>query len=225
MDVTMEMTTQRRKLTQPLEWVVVFFGRLMLFAILAGVGFTVFGSGSIFGFGSRDVCAIQPRSSYSNSDWTLPRGVGLAPRPGTSIGLDAPLQACVSHPGLTQRTLSTLENLPGWLVWCGILLLLWQIIRSARRDGPFTPQVAAAMWRLGWLILVGSVVAGAVNSLATDQLLATMLTGSHPSLLDPVAAAVRALVPVPALTGAALLTFARIVKLGAAMDDEIKGTV
>jgi hypothetical protein len=30
---------------------------------------------------------------------------------------------------------------------------------------------------------------------------------------------------VPALAGAALLTFARIVRLGAAMDDELQGTV
>jgi hypothetical protein len=34
-----------------------------------------------------------------------------------------------------------------------------------------------------------------------------------------------ALLPVPALAGAALLTFARIIRLGADMDDEIKGTV
>ena len=31
--------------------------------------------------------------------------------------------------------------------------------------------------------------------------------------------------PVAALAGAALLTFARITRLGAAMDDEIRGTV
>jgi hypothetical protein len=38
-------------------------------------------------------------------------------------------------------------------------------------------------------------------------------------------APIRGLFPVPALTGAALLTFARIIRLGATMDDEIKGTV
>jgi hypothetical protein len=35
----------------------------------------------------------------------------------------------------------------------------------------------------------------------------------------------QAMVPVAALAGAALLTFARITRLGAAMDDEIRGTV
>ena len=36
---------------------------------------------------------------------------------------------------------------------------------------------------------------------------------------------IRALLPVPALAGTALLTFARIIRLGADMDDELKGTV
>jgi hypothetical protein len=35
----------------------------------------------------------------------------------------------------------------------------------------------------------------------------------------------KALLPVPALAGAALLTFARITQVGAVMDDEIKATV
>jgi hypothetical protein len=37
--------------------------------------------------------------------------------------------------------------------------------------------------------------------------------------------AVRAVMPVPALAGAALLTLARIFRVGAAMHDELKGTV
>jgi hypothetical protein len=47
----------------------------------------------------------------------------------------------------------------------------------------------------------------------------TTLYGSLLTLLfDP-------MLPVAALAGAALLTFARITRLGAAMDDEIRGTV
>ena len=37
--------------------------------------------------------------------------------------------------------------------------------------------------------------------------------------------AIRAVLPVPALAGAALLTFARIIRLGADMDDELRRTV
>jgi hypothetical protein len=36
---------------------------------------------------------------------------------------------------------------------------------------------------------------------------------------------IRATMPVPALAGAALLTLARIFRLGVTMDDELRGTV
>jgi hypothetical protein len=42
---------------------------------------------------------------------------------------------------------------------------------------------------------------------------------------DAITEPIHTLLPVPMLAGAALLTFARIIRLGADMDDEIKGTV
>jgi hypothetical protein len=114
-------------------------------------------------------------------------------------------------------------TLPSSLVWVAVLLLLWRVIRAARQTGPFTVQAAAAMRRLGWLIIGGTAVAGAVQGFALDQLLNRMLTpnGYGDAFLEPF----HALLPVPVLVGAALLTFARIFRLGAAMDDEIKATV
>jgi hypothetical protein len=50
-----------------------------------------------------------------------------------------------------------------------------------------------------------------------------MMTTGNRTLIGPLESVTVFLVP--ALTGAALLTFARIIRLGAAMDDEIKGTV
>ena len=70
------------------------------------------------------------------------------------------------------------------------------------------------MRRLGWLIIAGSVVAALIQGFAQDELLNTMLV-PRTSFYNLI----------PALAGAALLTFARFVRLGADMDDEIKGTV
>ena len=42
---------------------------------------------------------------------------------------------------------------------------------------------------------------------------------------DAITGIARALFPVPVLVGAALLTFARIFRLGAQMDDDLQGTV
>ena len=57
-----------------------------------------------------------------------------------------------------------------------------------------------------------------------DQLLNTMLT-ARDHFGDVVTEPFHALLPVPRLAGAALLTFARIIRLGADMDEEIKATV
>jgi hypothetical protein len=88
-----------------------------------------------------------------------------------------------------------------------------------------SPSVAAAMRLLGWFIIAGAVLAAAVVELATVTLLRTMVAPAPEGIGTVVVAAGRAVLVVPALAGGALLTFARIVRLGAAMDDEIKSTV
>ena len=104
-----------------------------------------------------------------------------------------------------------------------MLILLWPAPGS-RGTGSFTVQAAVAMRRLGWLIIAGTAAATAVQGFALDQLLNTMLTPPTAGG-DAVLEAFHALLPVPLLAGAALLTFARIIRLGAAMDDEIRATV
>jgi hypothetical protein len=85
------------------------------------------------------------------------------------------------------------------------------------------------MRRLGWLIIAGTAVAVLVQAFAQHELLNTMLTRPvtfinflYASLLT---LPFNPMLLVAALAGAALLTFARITRLGAAMDDEIRGTV
>ncbi len=218
----MAIMQQRRRLTQPLESITWLLGRLLAFALIAGVAFTVFGSGSFEGFGrSAPICATQPNAGYDNGGPYIHPGV--AARPGASITINGTLQACASHPSIGQRVLYTLMDLPGVLVWAVVLFLIWRVIAAARRDGPFTVGVAAAIRRLGWVVLVGNIAAGAVQGLALDQLLNTML---KPGIRydDAITGMFHAL-PIALLVGAALLTFARIFRLGAQMDDEIKGTV
>jgi hypothetical protein len=216
------MTTERRKLTEPLGSVTAIFGGLLLAVTVVGVIVTLAGSGSLWGFGHEAICATQP-GTYGSSDWGTAH-LGVTARPGASIAINGALQACAAHPGTGQRALYTLMGLPGWLVWGSVLFLLWRLIGAARRTGPFTVQTAAAMRRLGWLIIAGSVVAALIQGFALDELLNTMLV-PQTSFYNLIFAALYALLPVPALAGAALLTFARFIRLGAEMDDEIKATV
>jgi len=216
------MTTQRSRLTEPLGSVTAIFGGVLLLVAAASAVFTVAGSGSFGGFGDATICATQPDTVYGGSEWTS--HLGIAARPGATVSINGTLQACALHPGFGQRVLYTLMSLPGALVWGSVLFLLWLVIRGARRTGPFTAQVAAAMRRLGWLIIAGSAVAAAVQGFALDQLLNTMLVAQD-HFGDVISEPIHALLPVPVLAGAALLTFAHIIRLGTDMDAEIKTTV
>jgi hypothetical protein len=214
----MTIDDERRGLTEPLESVTRFFGALMITAALVGVAFLVFGSGS-FGGVPGTVCVTQPGAEYSSSDWNTPF---VTARPGSSVSIIGNLQVCADHPTLGQQALSILAALPAVLFWGGVLFLLWRMMLSARRNGPFTPRVAAAVRRLGWFIIIGSAAAAVVHLIAIDTLLTIMskITNPFPNLI-----LVPLHLPVPVLTGAALLTFARIVNAGAAMDAEIQATI
>ncbi len=214
-------TPEHAKLTEPLRTVTAVFGGVLLLAVAATVVFTVVGTGSVGGFGNTAVCVTRPGAAYGGG---LPSHFGVAARPGTTLSLNGMLQACAAHPTGIQRVLYTLMSLPSALVWAGVLFLLWRVIREAGRDGPFRAHIAVTMRRLGWLIIAGSLAVSAVQGFALDELLNTMLVAQD-HFGDLITAPVTGLLPVPVLAGAALLTFARIIRLGADMDDEIKGTV
>jgi Protein of unknown function (DUF2975) len=214
----MTIDNERRRLTEPLGSVTTFFGALMIIAALAGVAFLVFGSGTYGGLPG-DVCVTQPGTQYGNGEWNTP---AVTARPGHSISIIGNLEVCADHATLGEQTLNIVVYLPAVLFWGGVLFLLWRMMVTARRNGPFTPRVAAALRRLGWFIIIGSTAAALVHLIAIDALLTIMtrITNPFPNLI---------LVPlhltIPVLAGAALLTFARIVKAGAAMDAEIQATI
>jgi hypothetical protein len=228
-DVDVMTTTERRKLTEPLESVTGFFGMLMVLTLAIFAGLWAFGSGSFSG-GPGPVCENQPGATYSSS-WQTPY---VSAKPGASIEIVGTVQACTTHPGIGQWVLYGLAEVPTVVAWCGVLLLLWRMIRVAGREGPFTPAVAAAMRRLGWFILAGSLTVAVLRALSTGLLLSGQLeagpnqggeTIGGDLFVALVWGVIRATMPVPALAGAALLTLARIFRVGAAMDDELKGTV
>jgi hypothetical protein len=222
------VTTQRRKLTQPLGSVTVIFSALLMALLALMAVSTLRGSGAIMGFGHTFICTNAP-GTYGSGNWSL-SPFNISARPGASVQVNGTIQACTGfHPAVTQRALYALTSLPSWLMWGAVVFLLVRLIILARREGPFTLPTAAVMRRLGWLIILGTAVAALIEAVAQHELLGTMLTMPD-SLMTFLFSSMFALpsnpmVPVAALTGAALLTFARITRLGVAMDDEIKGTV
>jgi Protein of unknown function (DUF2975) len=214
------MATDRR-LTEPLRSVTYIFGGLLLaFTTIAAIS-AIAGAGTIGGFGRGPVCVTQPDSWYGGDNWAAQ--FHIATQPGASVSINGALQACAPHPSFYQRLLYTLTGLPSVLVWAGVLFLLWRLVRAATLNGPFTGSIAVGMRRLGWFIIIGSLVAASAQGAATDALLNSLLREQN-AFGDAVPRFLSVL-PVPLLAGAALLAFARIIRLGAAMDEEMQATV
>jgi len=205
-------------LTEPLESVTLFIGLLLLSAVGGVVAVNVLSHTGVL---PGSLCVHQPQAQYGNSDWA--QSVVTA-RPGASVSIDGSLQACLDHPGAGQWVLYGLMLIPPVIVWTGSLFLLWRTIRMARLAGPFTPQVASAMRRLGWFILGGSATVAVIHAAALGALLVQMISLPSPFAFV-IYGAVRGVLPFPLLAGAALLTLARIMRLGAVMNDEIRATV
>lgn len=169
------------------------------------------------------VCATTPFSAYAGT------AAGYAARPGAAIQTDGAVQACAPHPSTVQWTWHLLMRLPGPILWATVLLMIWQLVRAAQRNGPFTARIAAIMWRLGLVVLIGAAIAGAISELGSDLLVRTLMVNppyvGWGMSLDVLYGAVRALLPVPLLAGAALLSFARIIRAGVVLDEEVRATV
>jgi len=205
------------KSMRPLSRVADVYGRFLALA-----GFSVVVS---FATGERgSVCATMPGVADNAP-------AGYPARAGAVIHGDGVVQACASHPSAAQWVLDGLMRLPGPLVLATVLVLIWQLVREAGRNGPFTARTAGIMWRLGLVVLIGTAVAGAVSRLGTDLLLQMFLqdppyTGAPVVFADMLfSGSLHALLPVPALAGAGLLTFARITRTGVALDEEVRATV
>jgi hypothetical protein len=222
------MAPRTRKLTEPLATITFLFGAFLTALMVLAIANTLVGrGGSLTGYGHTAVCATDSNIGIGGDPPApIPE---FATRPGASLNDNSNLSACVMHPALGQRLLSTLTGAPSILLFAGILLVVWRIIRSAGRGGPFTPHIAAMLRGLGWLIIVGTMVVAAIQEAASLLLLNTMLAHHVASLAGALgyaaSSAIWALLPERILIGGALLTFARIMRLGSAMEDEIKATV
>jgi hypothetical protein len=199
-----------------------YSGFMVLYLVFAGVSV----KDGYFGGGySRGALCINTNYPVSAVRW-----LGVAAEHGASVSVTGFVQACALHPSSAQWVLFLLTKLPGPALLVCVLLLVWQLIGHASIRGPFTGQAAAIMWRLGWVVIAGTMIAAALRALGTDLLTPMLMT---PATSAPVGTAVdvvlyepvKALFPVAALAGAALLTFARITRTGAVMDEELKATV
>lgn len=206
---------------RPLSRIAGFYGRFLLL-YLAGFAWYV-SHGLNGGPGpAGSFCVDSGRTNYGTMQ-------GEAALPGATLRLGGDISACALHPSAGQWGLYLLTRLPGIVLWVVVLLLIWRLITEAGRGGPFTTRAASVLHQLGWVVIAGSMVAGALTHLGADVLTQMLMTpapfDASGIVVDVLFAPIKALFPVPALAGAALLTFGRMTRAAAVMDEELKGTV
>jgi len=211
------------KLTEPLGCAVSFilmFSVTLVAAVLLTSPWTK-SSIDFYGFTTGPACANVPLNGLSETGG----GSTIAHlRPQTSAGSTGQVSLCASHPTFGQRTLVTLTQAPAAVLYLAILLLLWQLIRTIRQDGPFADLVARRLRFLAWFILAGSAAVAAGQSIAQSAFASTIITDSVPADSNAVGALTDGLV-LPVLIACGLLTLARVMRVGARMRDDLAGTV
>jgi hypothetical protein len=144
--------------------------------------------------------------------WTLHTGVGV-----NTIGY----RLAVIHPNAGQRFWYTLGELPAFVLFAGVLMLAYWLIRGTERHGLFTSATAARLRTLGRFLLFGALAKTVVEMAATNRLLASMIA-SHVGWVYPSSWQIPWIL---LMVGAAVLTCARIMRIGAEMHDELQGIV
>jgi Protein of unknown function (DUF2975) len=184
--------------------------------LVVGVVASVAGSGSFMGLGHGSVSVDVPFTAGSSG---LPLGPWILRGEVTpnTIGY----HFVVSHPDIGQRVWYTLTMFPGFLLFTGALLLVYRLIRGAARDGIYTSATAKRLRAIGWFLLIGALARATVEMVAANRMLATMVT-NQVGWIGPIG---WQLPWTMLLTAVGLLSFARIMRLGAIMQDDLQGTV
>ncbi|WP_078594871.1 DUF2975 domain-containing protein [Streptomyces sp. NRRL S-920] len=174
----------------------------------------------VFGIGDTSICA---------EDSSMSVGVGEGPKwevepaPGATVDLDAQPNYCTTEASTTQSLLNTTTKLVPFVFSTGALLLVLQLIRSAEREGLYTVRTAERLRKLGWWLLAGSTLSAIADSTAKAALVASLSRDSEVSALSGL---LTWDIPYMAIfTGLGVLSFARVMRVGITMREDLEGTV
>uniref|UniRef100_A0AAU2VST3 DUF2975 domain-containing protein n=1 Tax=Streptomyces sp. NBC_00008 TaxID=2903610 RepID=A0AAU2VST3_9ACTN len=145
----------------------------------------------------------------------------LAPGLPVAKGVDASgslTRLCQDSPSAGQRAADLGGELP-WLLFAAIALLLFsRLLKSVLKEGPFTEPVARQLTVLGWVVAVGTPVAGLVVGWSQSWLVGSMapVVGSGPEFSGPM---------VLVLAGLTGVILGKIMREGVRMREDLEGTV
>jgi hypothetical protein len=214
-----------RNQLQPLVTVVTWVFWIAVLATATTVIRNLTGQGPLFGAHIGGPAPSLPGICLNAAQTLLQHtGSGLS-HSGLSAGVHASsdtVNVCAAHPTGGQALAAAVTALPINLLRLGALYLAMRLARSTARDGVYTTQAARLLLILGWWLLAGGLVATVTEAFARLNLLGQLVTWPVDWGQWPVAWSVSW--PV-AWIGLGLITFARVMRIGAGMRADLEGTV
>lgn len=199
----------------PLEPLASFSGMLLYFYAAAAL-MTIYsmatGSGTFLGLGRGVfVCATSKDAGgdIEQTSWfRLHAGVNLNP---------SSLELCASKPNAEQRWLYSIQQLPDTITALAVVLLTYLVLRQAARFGLYSAGMATRLRILGWFLVAESVIGPTIEVYASRTLWHTMADGPQGMQWGLGYTALFA--------GLALLSLARIMRVGTAMREDLEAVV
>jgi hypothetical protein len=128
---------------------------------------------------------------------------------------------CANSPDLSLRLAGLLATSPTVILWLAFLLRLHGLMRAASRPGGlYSPLTAARLHALGWIMTAGAIAVAVLESAAHKIIARRLLPGFSESVFSHLTLPYSAF-----FVGLALLTIARVMRIGAAMREELDVTV
>ncbi|MFE4425095.1 DUF2975 domain-containing protein [Streptomyces sp. NPDC056817] len=203
---------------EPISTAVVAVLTVVATLVVTGLALALFADNvSVLGIGEKDICVTDTTTSIGVDEQPIP---AFRPAPGARFTVEAHPEYCTEAPSAMQSLLNAATQLVPFIFIVGALLLALRLIRGAAGGGLYTTQTAERLRWLGWWLLAGSMLTGLATSMAEKALLASLTFDSDFGVLsgDDVSF-------MPIFTGLGVLSFARIMRVGITMREDLDGTV